>query len=374
MRFIEPCKKEVMLLKPFFVVGTRPEIIKMAPIIHECENRGIEYYLLHTGQHYSRNLSNLFFRDLDLKDPQKNLNIGSGSHSEQTAKALIGTEKELMKEEPDVVLVQGDTNAVLSAALAAIKLNIPVGHVEAGLRSYDIRMPEEHNRRLTDHISEFLFAPTQKSADILKGENIWGKIFVTGNTVIDALEGLMPKAKGRSTIADELGLSHFALLTMHRAENVDDKLTLAGLVKGLLDLQTDIIFAAHPRTISRLTEFGLIKSIKGSDRIRIIEPHGYLDFLALMESCSFVLTDSGGIQEEVTAPSINKKVFVLRTSTERPEAVASGHATVVGVDPDKFPSIIRKEINEGLVKHRDCPYGDGQASIRIVDILSENLR
>ncbi|MHA2359709.1 MAG: UDP-N-acetyl glucosamine 2-epimerase, partial [Candidatus Thorarchaeota archaeon] len=151
-------------MKPFFVVGTRPEIIKMAPIIHECDKRGISYYLLHTGQHYSKNLSHLFFRDLDLNDPHKNLNIGSGSHSEQTAKALVGIEKELQKETPDIVLVQGDTNAVLSAALAAIKLNIPVGHVEAGLRSYDIRMPEEHNRRLTDHISEFLFAPTQKSA------------------------------------------------------------------------------------------------------------------------------------------------------------------------------------------------------------------
>ncbi|MHA2160589.1 MAG: non-hydrolyzing UDP-N-acetylglucosamine 2-epimerase, partial [Candidatus Thorarchaeota archaeon] len=178
------------------MVGTRPEIIKMAPIVHECERRGIEYYLLHTGQHYSKNMSNKFFRDLELKDPHKNLNIGSGSHSEQTAKALVGIEKELVTVSPDVVLVLGDTNAVLSAALAAVKLNIPVGHVEAGLRSYDIRMPEEHNRRLTDHISEYLFAPTKKSAEILKGENIWGKVFVTGNTVIDVLEGLIPKTKG----------------------------------------------------------------------------------------------------------------------------------------------------------------------------------
>ncbi len=346
----------------------------MAPIIHECEKRGIDYFLLHTGQHYSTNLSNLFFRDLGLKDPHKNLNIGSGSHSEQTAKALVGIEKELMKEEPDVVLVQGDTNAVLSASLAAIKLNIPVGHVEAGLRSYDIRMPEEHNRRLTDHISEFLFAPTQKSADILKGEKTWGKVFVTGNTVIDALEGLIPKARGRATVADEWGLRNFSLLTMHRAENVDDKLTLTGLVRGLLNLETDIIFAAHPRTMSRLTEFGLMQNIKRSDHIRIIDPPGYLDFLALMESCSFVLTDSGGIQEEVTAPSINKRVFVLRTSTERPEAVDSGHATVVGVDPDTFPSIIKKEIEEGLERQRECPYGDGQASKRIVNILSEHLK
>jgi UDP-N-acetylglucosamine 2-epimerase (non-hydrolysing) len=363
----------VIQLKPFFVVGTRPEIIKMAPIIHECERRGIEYYLLHTGQHYSKNMSNLFFRDLDLKDPHKNLNIGSGSHSEQTAKALVGIEKELLVVSPDVVLVQGDTNAVLSASLAAVKLNIPVGHVEAGLRSYDIRMPEEHNRRLTDHISEYLFAPTKKSAEILKGENIWGKVFVTGNTVIDALEGLIPKTKGRPTAAGELGLTEFALLTMHRAENVDEKKTLGGLVEGLLSLDTDILFAAHPRTIARLKEFELMKLIKKSKRIHLIEPPGYLDFLSLLESCSFVLTDSGGIQEEVTAPSINKKVFVLRTSTERPEAVESGHATVVGVDPETFPTAIRQGTADGFEKPRDCPYGDGHASKNIVDILMDHL-
>jgi UDP-N-acetylglucosamine 2-epimerase (non-hydrolysing) len=318
-------------------------------------------------------MSNLFFRDLDLKDPHKNLNIGSGSHSEQTAKALVGIEKELLVVSPDVVLVQGDTNAVLSASLAAVKLNIPVGHVEAGLRSYDIRMPEEHNRRLTDHISEYLFAPTKKSAEILKGENIWGKVFVTGNTVIDALEGLIPKTKGRPTAAGELGLTEFALLTMHRAENVDEKKTLGGLVEGLLSLDTDILFAAHPRTIARLKEFELMKLIKKSKRIHLIEPPGYLDFLSLLESCSFVLTDSGGIQEEVTAPSINKKVFVLRTSTERPEAVESGHATVVGVDPETFPTAIRQGTADGFEKPRDCPYGDGHASKNIVDILMDHL-
>ena len=362
---------EVIQLKPFFVVGTRPEIVKMAPIIHECERRKIDFFLLHTGQHYSDNMSRLFFRDMDLRDPDKNLNIGSGSHSEQTAKALLGIEKELLKETPDVVLVQGDTNAVLSAALAAIKLNIPVGHVEAGLRSYDIRMPEEHNRRITDHVSEFLFAPTEQSAEILRGENVWGKVSVTGNTVIDALEGLIQKVTGCKTVADDLGLEVFALLTLHRVENVDDKTTLAGLVRCLLDLNTDIIFPAHPRTVTRLTEFGLIDDIKQSGKIQLIEPVGYLDFLALMKNCAFVLTDSGGIQEEVTAPSINKKVFVLRTSTERPEAVESGHATVVGVDQDRFPLMIKRELEHGLSTIRGHPYGTGDASKKILDILQE---
>ncbi|MGY5858298.1 MAG: UDP-N-acetylglucosamine 2-epimerase (non-hydrolyzing) [Candidatus Thorarchaeota archaeon] len=357
-------------MRPFFVIGTRPEIIKMAPIIHECERRDIDLYLLHTGQHYSESLSSQFFDDMDLREPDMNLNIGSGTHSEQTAKALIGIEKALVKEKPDVVLVQGDTNAVLSAALAAAKLGIPVGHVEAGLRSYDIRMPEEHNRRLTDHVSSYLFAPTQKSADILKNEQVWGEILITGNTVIDALESRLPKVQNRKTVADELGLDEFVLLTMHRAENVDDKEILAGLLSGIYSLNTNIIFAAHPRTIARLNEFGLMTEVQANDQIHLVEPPGYLDFISLMKNCKYILTDSGGIQEEATAPSINKSVFVLRTSTERPEAVDSGHATVVGVSPDIFPKMISAASDQGLEKQRKCPYGDGNASRKIVDAIN----
>ncbi|TFG30833.1 UDP-N-acetylglucosamine 2-epimerase (non-hydrolyzing) [Candidatus Thorarchaeota archaeon] len=361
-------------MKPFFVVGTRPEIIKMAPIIHEFEDRGINPYLLHTGQHYSNSLSSQFFKDMSLKSPNQNLNIGSGTHSEQTAKALIGIEKALIKEKPDVVLVQGDTNAVLSAALAAVKVGIPVGHVEAGLRSYDIRMPEEHNRRLTDHISSYLFAPTEKSAKILEGEKVWGKIFVTGNTVIDALEDRVALIQGRESIASDLGLEEFALLTMHRAENVDDAIILKGLVEGLLSLDNDIVFSAHPRTIVRLKEFNLLAKLEHDRKIHIIEPPGYLEFLALMRDCKFILTDSGGIQEEATAPSINKRVFVLRTSTERPEAEESGHATLVGVDPNIFPMLISNAIQQDSDKIRKCPYGDGQASKRIVNILLKSAK
>jgi len=342
----------------------------MAPIIHECEKRDIDLYLLHTGQHYSDSLSSQFFDDMDLREPDMNLNIGSGTHSEQTAKALIGIEKALVKEKPDVVLVQGDTNAVLSAALAAAKLGIPVGHVEAGLRSYDIRMPEEHNRRLTDHVSSYLFAPTQKSADILKNEQVWGEIFITGNTVIDALESRLPKIQNRKTVADELGLDDFVLLTMHRAENVDDKEILAGLLSGIYSLKTNIIFAAHPRTIARLNEFGLMTEVKANDQIHLVEPPGYLDFISLMKKCKYILTDSGGIQEEATAPSINKSVFVLRTSTERPESVDSGHATVVGVSPDTFPKMITSTLETNKEKQRKCPYGDGKASKKIVDAIN----
>ena len=341
----------------------------MAPIIHEFNRREIRPFLLHTGQHYSDNLSNQFFKDMSLDSPDMNLNIGSGTHSEQTAKALVGIEKALMEKKPDVVLVQGDTNAVLSAALAAVKIGVPVGHVEAGLRSYDIRMPEEHNRRLTDHVSSFLFAPTERSAEILREERVWGKIFVTGNTVIDALEDRIAQIKGKESIAESLGLRDFALLTMHRAENVDNKEILTGLIKGLLALEIDIIFSAHPRTISRLKEFELYSLVNESKKLHIIEPPGYLEFLALMRDCQFILTDSGGIQEEATAPSINKRVFVLRTSTERPEAEKSGHATLVGVDPTVFLDSIKRAIQKGLNKPRKCPYGDGHAARKIVDIL-----
>ncbi|MFX0107221.1 MAG: non-hydrolyzing UDP-N-acetylglucosamine 2-epimerase [Candidatus Hodarchaeota archaeon] len=360
-------------MRPFIIVGTRPEIVKMAPIAHECDRRNIEYFLLHTGQHYSKFMSKSFFDDLGLRAPDRNLNIGSGTHSEQTAKALVGIEKELLKEKPDVVLVQGDTNAVLSASLAAAKLRIPLGHIEAGLRSYDMRMPEEHNRRLTDHASDFLFAPTENSAEILRKENVWGKIFVTGNTVIDALENRIPVALKELNPAAELGYHDYVLLTLHRAENVDDKTVLSGLVKGLVELDTDIVFPAHPRTVKRLNEFGLMKTLTSGNKIEIIEPVGYLRFLSLMYSCEYVLTDSGGIQEEVTAPSLNKKVFVLRTSTERPEAVESGHATVVGVNPHKFPQMIIEGISEGLKDKRPCPYGKGDAAVNIIEILLQEV-
>ena len=360
-------------MRVFFVLGTRPEIIKMAPVIHECEKRNIEHFVLHTGQHYSEIMSKAFFDDLSLKAPDMNLNIGSGSHSEQTAKALLGIEKELLSYQPDVVLVQGDTNAVLSATIAAVKLNIPVGHIEAGLRSYDVRMPEEHNRRLTDHASSFLFAPTEESAEILRNEKVWGKVFVTGNTVIDTLERLIRKAEERLADSQYGEQRDFVLLTLHRAENVDDKKTLTDLIEGLISLNEEILFLAHPRTLSRLEEFNLIERIQKNTRIKIIEPVSYLVFLGLMKRAKYILTDSGGIQEEVTAPSINRRAFVLRTSTERPEAIKSGHVSVVGVNPKEFPLKIQEFVDKGLEVYKPGPYGDGLAAERILDILVDHI-
>ncbi|MHA1902469.1 MAG: non-hydrolyzing UDP-N-acetylglucosamine 2-epimerase [Candidatus Thorarchaeota archaeon] len=360
-------------MKLFLVIGTRPEIIKMSPIVHECEKRGIDFYLLHTGQHYSSDMSDSFFDDLGMRLPDRNLDIGSGTHSEQTAKGLVGIERELIEQKPSVVVAVGDTNAVLAAALAAAKLRTPFAHVEAGLRSYDRRMPEEHNRRLADHVSDFLFAPTEASAEILRKESVWGEIFVTGNTVIDALENRLPFAKEKHEILSKYEVKDFALLTLHRAENVDDKEILEGIVTGLISLEKEILFPAHPRTIARLKEFGLNRIIESSDAIRVIDPIGYLEFLSLLKACRYILTDSGGIQEEATAPSINKQVFVLRISTERPEAVESGHASVVGIDPTIFPKLVSKQSSKPLVGRRSCPFGDGDAANKIIDILLEKL-
>lgn len=347
--------------------------MKISPVVHECERRGIEYYLLHTGQHYTESMSDSFFVDMGLRNPDKNLNIGSGTQGEQTARALVGIENELVKEKPSFVAALGDTNAVLSAALAAVKLHVPFAHIEAGLRSFDKRMPEEYNRRLTDHASDYLFAPTEHCADTLRQEHVLGEIFVTGNTVIDALETILPKARKRKSAVPGLKAGTFALMTLHRAENVDDKATLQGLIGGLLSLDTKIVFPAHPRTVARLNEFGLMSLLRSSGSIQIVEPLGYLDFLRLMDMCSYVITDSGGIQEEVTAPSLNKSVFVLRVTTERPESVESGHAVVVGVNPTVFPGMIREAVASDLHQDRPCPYGSGDAAKRIMDVLVDRF-
>ncbi|MFW9944299.1 MAG: UDP-N-acetylglucosamine 2-epimerase, partial [Candidatus Sifarchaeia archaeon] len=214
----------------------------------------------------------------------------------------------------------------------------------------------------------------ERSAQILKDEHVRGKVFVTGNTVIDALERRLPAAIQKPDPTPGFEGKGFALLTLHRSENVDDEETLRGLVDGVISLNTEVLFSAHPRTVKRLLEFDLMKKIEASSsRVRIVEPLTYLDFLRVLQSCDFVMTDSGGIQEEVTAPSINKRVFVLRVSTERPEAVESGHATVVGVDPTEFPGTILKEVGNGLEGTRECPFGQGNASKVIVDILLDEM-
>jgi len=352
------------------VLGTRPEIIKMAPVIEACEKLNVDYFLVHTDQHFDENMSHIFIRELRIQQPKYSLHVGSGTHGTQTGKALMLLEKVMMKEKPDMMLIEGDTNTVLAAGLAAVKLGVPIGHVEAGLRSFDLRMPEEHNRSLVDHISTYLFAPTQHSCDNLKRENVWGDIYVTGNTVIDACLKYVPIAEQKSKIMEKIRFESFALATVHRAENVDNKHVLSNFVNVLTKSETPIVFPAHPRTVLRLKQAQLDERVFGDGNIQVLPAVGYFDFLVLMKNCEFILTDSGGIQEEATSPVIRKFVFVLRESTDRPEAVEAGLAKLVGTNTERVLYEVRKQVSKGMSMKSKCPYGDGKAGERIIGLIN----
>jgi UDP-N-acetylglucosamine 2-epimerase (non-hydrolysing) len=312
------------------ILGTRPEIIKMAPIIRECERRSLDYFVLHTGQHYSYQMDSIFFEQLELPTARYNLDAGSASHAEQTGRIMAGVEKILMDERPEVVLVQGDTNTVLAAALAASKLHIKVGHVEAGLRSYDRSMPEEINRVVADHISDYLFAPTENSKSNLLKEGIpEEKIHVTGNTIVDSVYQNLEISRKKTDVLEKLGLKpkEYFLVTAHRAENVDNAKRLGEILKGLelaaTEFSLPVIFPIHPRTRKMVQQFGLELCC-----IRAIEPVGFLEFLQLEAGARLALTDSGGVQEEMCILGV--PCVTLRENTERPETVNVGANMLAG--------------------------------------------
>lgn len=357
------------------ILGTRPEIIKMSPIIRECLKRGIDYFILHTGQHYSYEMDKIFFSELALPPAKYYLDVGSGLHGEQTGKMLIEIEKVLMKEKPDVVLVQGDTNTVVAGALAAAKMGIKVGHVEAGLRSYDRSMPEELNRIVADHISDYLFTPTKKSREILLKEGIpEEKTFVTGNTIVDAvLQNIELSDKELVLSKLELENEHFILLTAHRQENVDDRQRFENIIEGLKLVSQDsgypIIFPIHPRTRKRLDEFCLWEKIRSIKGIKIIEPTGFLELLVLESCAKLVITDSGGLQEETCI--LKTPCITIRENTERPETVEAGANLLVGTDPQCM-----LECSKEIMKRKrnwNNPFGDGKAGKRIVEIILKDL-
>lgn len=360
-------------MKPVVVVtGTRPEIIKMAPIIRALQAEGLPYAFVHCGQHYDYNMAQQFIGNLELPQPNFNLKIDGVSPGAQTADIMKQFDSLLAEVDPSIILAEGDTNTVLATALAANKRAIKVGHVEAGLRSFDLRMPEEHNRRLTDHISDFLFAPTQRAKANLEKESVWGKIFVTGNTVIDAVNQHLPMAEKKSTILKQVPFENFAVATAHRAENVDDLSVLTTFMEVFAESPLPIVYPMHPRTKKRLQENGLLDRVLGMKNVLVLPPLGYLDFLALMRRCDVIITDSGGIQEEATAPSIHKPVLVMRLSTERPEAAEAGFAKVVGTEKKQILSALNTVDNWGTLPSVS-PFGDGNAAKKTVDILKENL-
>ena len=340
----------------------------MSPVIRECHRRGMDYFVLHSGQHYSYELDGVFFTELGLPEAKYNLDVGSGSHAEQTGRILMGVERIMVDEKPDVVLVEGDTNTVLAAALAATKLGIKVGHVEAGLRSRDRSMPEEINRCLTDHIADYLFAPTEKSRGNLLAEGIdTSKIFVTGNTIVDALYQSLGIAHNQLDALSKLNLrkGEYFIVTVHREENVDVKAKLKGILGGLKLIydrfNLPIVFPIHPRTQKKLDEFGL----KIPDGVELVTPLGFLGFLKLEEGARLILTDSGGIQEEACVLCV--PCVTLRENTERPETVEIGSNILAGTSPDKII-----ECSETMLSRENDwqnPFGDGKAAKKIVEVI-----
>ena len=355
------------------VVGTRPEIVKMAPIVRAFQNSVFPFVFVHCGQHYDYNLSQQFIKELELPEPDHGFKIKSNSPCLQTSRIMAIVGRVVKKVKPKLVLVEGDTNGVLASALAAIKLGVPVGHVEAGLRSFDLRMPEEHNRRLVDHVSTYLFAPTDTARKNLERENVWGKIYITGNTVIDAVLQHLPIAEKKSVILGNIRFKEFALATAHRAENVDNQVVLRNFVESFVEAPIPIVYPIHPRTRKRLRQNKMWKNLASSENVQILPPLGYFDFLLLMKECKMIITDSGGLQEEATAPPLRKPVLVMRLSTERPEAVEAGFAKVVGVDKKKILDAMEQTLNGEFDFPLISPYGIGDAGKSIVGILMKEM-
>jgi len=362
------------------IVGTRPELIKITSVIEALSARSHEAILVHSGQHYNGNMSDQFIEELGLPRPALTMRVGSGSHGEQTGKALMGSERAIKRFKPDAVIAQGDTNTALSAALASIKMKIPFGHVEAGLRSYDREMPEEINRIIIDHISNLLFAPTYKSATTLLSEGIpEHQIFVTGNTIVDVCLRFSQVATKKSRIIERLNLNNhqnLAVVTAHRPENVDSQERLNGIVTALLRLtECTFIFPVHPRALKRLRQFGLMKKLRKAKHIVLTDPLSYIDLLSILMESKLVLTDSGGIQEE--AVTLHVPCLTMRLNTERPETIDVGANFLVGTEPNKIMRFTNKilEDKEFAARMRAAPnpFGEGRAGEKIVEELEKAL-
>jgi UDP-N-acetylglucosamine 2-epimerase (non-hydrolysing) len=385
------------MIRLLSVVGARPNFMKIAPVIHELNkyelNRAeskkipaIEHCLVHSGQHYDQLLSGNFFTDLGLPRPDVNLGAGSGSHAVQTAEIMKRLEPVLLDYKPRMVLVVGDVNSTIAAALTAVKLGIGVAHIEAGLRSFDMTMPEEINRKLTDAISSLLFVTEQSGVENLKREGVAGeKIFLVGNVMIDSLLRHREMA-AKSPILDRLGMRQngsgcrpYGVLTLHRPSNVDDARTLQGILSAVSALAAElpVFFPMHPRTRKNIESFGLQRYLGASAGrhdagIVPLDPLGYLDFLSINDRARIVLTDSGGVQEETTVLGV--PCLTLRENTERPATVEQGSNQVVGVDSERILAAARSILREPARRFKRPPLWDGKAASRIVATLRFHLQ
>ena len=350
------------------VAGARPQFIKVAAIIRALQGQH-PYQLIHTGQHYDDNLSAIMFRDLEIPQPDVDLGVGSGTHGAQTAAMLAGIEQVLGHHNPELVLVCGDTNSTLAGALAAAKLGIPVAHLEAGLRSYNKKMPEEINRLLTDHLSDLLFCPSQNSVENLAHEGIKKGVHLVGDVMADALAYALPRALQQSTVLEthRLEESNYYLVTVHRSENTDNPIRLQGLITAFKRLEGQVIFPAHPRTAKAIKQHGLLDDSTGqneSGEVTIIEPLGYLDMLRIATSANMILTDSGGLQKE--AYWLGIPCITLRDETEWVETVESGWNILAGFDPERITHAVNTFQRPS---ERKALYGDCRAAERCVAIM-----
>ncbi|MBZ5522477.1 MAG: UDP-N-acetylglucosamine 2-epimerase (non-hydrolyzing) [Acidobacteriia bacterium] len=367
------------------IVGVRPQFVKAAMICAAVaghnqkqarENR-IKHLLLHTGQHYDYEMAAVFFQQLPLPEPDFNLGVGSGSHGAQTAAMLKGIEKILLKEKPDCVIVYGDTNSTLAGVLAAVKLHIPTAHVEAGLRSFNRRMPEEINRIATDHMADLLFCPTRAAVKLLEREGIRNDVYFTGDVMLDAVKAFAPVAAKRSVILNTLGVSpgKFILTTIHRAENTNSLERMRGLVETLCRVRRPVVFSVHPRLREMLNhEAGyqqLGKELAGAEHVKMVAPLSYLDMLHLESNARLIMTDSGGVQKE--AYFVGTPCLTLRDETEWTETLQDGWNQLAGASPEKILPMVSSLWNDPLPRTKPAlaAFGNGKAAVNIVNSLLE---
>ena len=360
------------------VVGTRPDIIKQAPLIEALGDLGADFFIIHTGQHYSYNMDRVFFEDLGLPEPDYKIEdtCKYKLHGEQTAIMLMNIERILVKERPRLLVITGDANTSLAAALAAKKLHIRVAHTESGVRTFEWMTPEEHNRVLIERLSDYLFAPNEWARRNLEVDNVGGEIFVIGSTLVDALHKVRRVAERKSILLARLGLKpdSYFLMTIHREENLEQEHVIRNIVKGVLKAVNEfglrLVFPIHPRTEKRLEELGLLKALVENPMIDIIPPVGYIDFISLLSRARLVLTDSGGIQQE--ACILKVPCITLREATEWVETVLVGANVLVGSDPERIIKGIAHMMDSG--RDWENPFGQPGVSKRIAKILVEKLR
>ncbi|HVP79577.1 MAG TPA: UDP-N-acetylglucosamine 2-epimerase (non-hydrolyzing) [Thermodesulfobacteriota bacterium] len=364
-----------MTMHILHVVGARPNFMKAAPVMRALASfDGLRQTLVHTGQHYDTNMSEVFFQQLDIPEPDINLGAGSGSQTWQIAQVMNSFESVALESKPDLVLVYGDVNSTVATALACAKMSIPVGHVEAGLRSFDRTMPEEMNRLLTDQIADLLFTPSKDADENLMREGISReKIHLVGNVMIDSLVHLLPKALDRWSIRrSTLNFERFGLVTLHRPSNVDHPEKIYSIMNTLADIGDllPLVFPVHPRTRQRLQD---LKLLNQNSQVHLQEPQGYLDFLGLQSHATLVITDSGGIQEETTY--LDVPCLTVRHNTERPVTLTLGTNILVGQDMDRLKKEVRRILSGDRKQGQKIPFWDGQAARRIADsIVSWSFR